>query len=320
MKKIGIITSGGDAPGMNAAIRTVVRLAHSKGFKVVGFERGYEGLITNTFRPMGPRSVGGIINRGGTILYTARCPEFEKKSGMQKAAENLEKNKIDGLVVIGGNGSFQGAYELSKICDVAIIGIPSTIDNDVFGTEETVGFDTAVNTAMQEIDKIRDTAVSHERIFVIEVMGRTRGFIALAVGLAVGAEIILVPEVKFDVNEIYDKLEENRKKGKKSNLIVAAEGIGSTHKLTNEISEHTGYEARLSVIGYVQRGGNPTARSRFLASIFGSKAVELLLNGEKNKIVGLQDSKTVTISLEESCKTIKPLDEKILQLAKELAI
>lgn len=320
MKKIGIITSGGDAPGMNAAIRTVVRLAHSKGFKLVGFERGYEGLITNTFRPMGPRSVGGIINRGGTILYTARCPEFEKKSGMQKAAENLEKDKIDDLVVIGGNGSFQGAYELSKICDTAIIGVPSTIDNDVFGTEETVGFDTAVNTAMEQIDKIRDTAVSHERIFVIEVMGRTRGFIALAVGLAVGAEIILVPEVKFDVNKIYDTLEENHKKGKKSSLIVAAEGIGDTHKLTKEISQHTGYEARLSVIGYVQRGGNPTARSRFLASLFGSKAVEVLSNGEKDKIVGLQNGKIVTVSLEESCETIKPLDEKILQLAKELAI
>lgn len=320
MRKIGIVTSGGDAPGMNAAIRAVVRFAHSRDLKVVGFERGYEGLITNTFRPMGPRSVSGIVHRGGTILRTARCSDFEKKWGRQKAAENLEKDEVDGLVVIGGEGSFQGAYELSRICDTAIIGVPSTIDNDVFGTEETVGFDTAVNTAMEQVDKIRDTAVSHERIFVIEVMGRTRGFIALAVGLAVGAEIILVPEIKFNVNKIYDTLEENRKKGKKSSLIVAAEGIGDTHKLTKEISEQTGYEARLSVIGYVQRGGNPTARSRFLASVFGSKAVEALSNGERNKIVGLQDGKIVTVPLEESCKTIKPLDEKILQLAKELAI
>jgi 6-phosphofructokinase 1 len=320
MKKIGIVTSGGDAPGMNAAIRAVVRLAHSEDLKIVGFERGYEGLITNTFRPMGPRSVSGIVHRGGTILYTARCPDFKKKEGKQKAAENLRKDKIDGLVVIGGNGSFQGAYELSQISDTVIIGVPSTIDNDVFGTEETIGFDTAVNTAMEQIDKIRDTAVSHERIFVIEVMGRSRGFIALAVGLAVGAEIILVPEIKYDMNKIYDLLEENRKKGKKSSLIVAAEGIGNTHELTKQISEHTGYEARLSVIGYVQRGGNPTARSRFLASVFGSKAVELFLNGERNKIVALQNGKTITVSLEESCKAIKPLDEKILQIAKELAI
>jgi len=188
VKTIGIATTGGDAPGMNAAIRAIVRIAYPHGFKIVGFERGFEGLLTNTFRPLNPRSVGGIIHLGGTILYTARCPKFKTKRGIAKAARTLKEDKIDGLIVIGGNGSFKGAHELSKKSDVAVIGVPATIDNDVYGVEETIGFDTAVNTAVSEIDKIRDTAISHERVFVVEVMGRKRGFLALSVGLTVGAD------------------------------------------------------------------------------------------------------------------------------------
>ena len=315
-----MVTSGGDAPGMNAAIRAIVRLAIPKGFKVLGFMRGYEGLITNLVKPLDLRSVSGIINLGGTILHTVRSPEFREVEGMKRAAENLSKNDVEGLIVIGGEGSFRGALELSKICDIPIVGIPATIDNDVFGTDETIGFDTAVNTALRAIDNIRDTAVSHERIFLVEVMGKTRGFLALYVGLNAGAEIILVPEAQVNLDEICDKLEEGRKRGKKSSIIVAAEGVGNTSEITEKINSYTGYDARLSVLGYIQRGGNPTARSRLLASLFGAKAVELLQEEEGNKIVGLQGGKIVSEDLERSCKSVKPLDMRLLQLAQELAV
>jgi len=320
LKRIGVVTSGGDAPGMNAAIRAVVRLAHARHLEVLGFERGWEGLMTNTFKPLGPRSVSGIINQGGTILFTSRCPEFKQREAVLKAAETLDRNGVSGLVVIGGNGSFNGALALSKESDAAIIGVPATIDNDVFGTEETIGFDTAVNTAVSEIDKIRDTAMSHERIFIVEVMGRTRGFLALSVGITVGAEIILVPEVKYEARDIIESIEESRRRGKRSSIIVAAEGVGENRALAKEIEEHTESEVRLSVLGYSQRGGSPTARSRFLACMFGDKAVELILNGERNKIVGLVGYKITTIDLEKSAKSTKPLDLKLLELAKELAI
>jgi 6-phosphofructokinase 1 len=319
MKTIGLVTSGGDAPGMNAAIRAVVRLASAMGFEVLGFERGWEGLIKNTFRPLTPRSVGGIIQLGGTILLTSRCSEFRRREGIKRAAETLALNDVDGLIVIGGNGSFKGALELSRETDVQIIGVPATIDNDVYGTDETIGFDTAVNTAVSEIDKIRDTAISHERIFIVEVMGRTRGFLASTVGLTVGAEVILVPEVNYDKEEIFAVLKENSAKGKRSGIIVAAEGIGDTRKLAREIEENTGAEVRLSIVGYAQRGGSPTARSRLLASLFAEKAVELLLNECGNRIVGLQNGKITSISLKESCKTEKPLDLSLLKLAKALA-
>jgi len=315
-----VVTSGGDAPGMNAAIRAIVRLAIPRGFRVLGFMRGYEGLITNLVKPLDLRSVSGIIHLGGTILYTVRSPEFREMQGLKRAAENLEKNEVDGLIVIGGEGSFRGALELNKMCDIPIIGIPATIDNDVFGADETIGFDTAVNTALRAIDNIRDTAVSHERIFLVEVMGRTRGFLALSVGLNAGAEIILVPEVEVNLDEICDRLEEGRKRGKKSSIIVAAEGVGNTREITEKISSRTGYDARLSVLGYIQRGGNPTARSRLLASLFGAKAVELLQKGQGNEIVGLQGGKIVSEDLERSCKSIKPLDTGLLQLAQELAV
>ena len=319
MKRIGVVTSGGDAPGMNAAIRAVVRIAHSKNFQALGFKRGWEGLMTNTFTVLTPRSVGGILQLGGTILNTSRCPQFRKREGIKKAAETLASNNVDGLIVIGGSGSFKGALELSKETDTIIVGVPATIDNDVFGTDETIGFDTAVNTAVNEIDKIRDTAISHERVFVVEVMGRKRGFLALTVGLTVGAEIILVPEVKHSKENVFKTLRENSAKGKKSGIIVAAEGIADISKLVREIEENTGAEVRLSILGYAQRGGNPTARSRLLANLFANKAVELLSREQGNRIVGLQKGRITSIELEKSCKTEKPLNMNLLKLANILA-
>jgi len=319
LRNIGVVTSGGDAPGMNAAIRAVVRIAYSKNFQVFGFEKGWEGLLTNTFRRLTPRSVGGIIQLGGTILRTSRCPEFKKKEGIKKAAETLALNNVDGLIVIGGDGSFRGALELSRETDSLIVGVPATIDNDVFGTDETIGFDTAVNTAVEEIDKIRDTAISHERIFIVEVMGRTRGFLASTIGLTVGAEIILVPEEKYEKEEIFRTIKENSAKGKRSGIIVAAEGIGDTRKLAREIEKNTGAEVRLSILGYAQRGGNPTARSRLLASLFADKAVELLSEGQGSRIVGLQDGRITSIELKKSCTTKKTLDLNLLKLARVLA-
>jgi len=319
LKTIGVVTSGGDAPGMNAAIRAITRIAYSKNFQVIGFEKGWEGLLTNTFGRLTPRSVGGIIQLGGTILRTSRCPEFRKKEGIKKAAETLALNTVDGLIVIGGDGSFRGALELSRETDTLILGVPATIDNDVFGTDETIGFDTAVNTAVEEIDKIRDTAISHERIFIVEVMGRTRGFLASTIGLTVGAEVILVPEEKYEREEIFKTIKENSAKGKKSGIIVAAEGIGDTRKLGKEIEEKTGIEVRLSILGYAQRGGNPTARSRLLASLFADKAVELLSEGQGSMVVGLQDGRITCMELKKSCTTKKSLDLNLLKLARVLA-
>lgn len=319
MKTVGIVTSGGDAPGMNAAIRAIVRIADSMGFQVVGFHRGWSGLVTNDFERMTPRSVSGIIQMGGTILRTCRCPEVRTEEGIKAAAGSLNTDDIDGLVVIGGDGSFKMAREISRETDTHIVGVPATIDNDVFGTDDTIGFDTAVNTAVEEIDKIRDTATSHDRIFVVEVMGRKRGFLAAMVGLTVGSEIILVPEIKYRPEDIYDTIRENVAKGKKSGIIVAAEGIGDNHRLAMDIEKNTGLETRLSILGYAQRGGSPTARSRYLASEFGNKAVELISQGQGNRVVTLQNGKITSIGLEESCLSEKPLNVELLKLAKMLA-
>ncbi|MDH5634459.1 MAG: 6-phosphofructokinase [Candidatus Bathyarchaeota archaeon] len=319
MKKIGVATTGGDAPGMNAAIRAIVRVASTRNLEVVGFQRGWEGLMKNYSRPLTSRSVGGILQLGGTVLHTVRCPEFTTKKGVRKAAQTLSTNRIDGLVVIGGNGSFNGALDLGRETDTLIVGVPATIDNDVYGTDETIGFDTAVNTAVTEIDKIRDTAISHERTFIVEVMGRTRGFLALTAGLTSGAEIVIVPEIKSKKENIFQTLKENSRKGKKSSIIVKAEGAGDASLLAKEIEGRMRSEVRISVLGYAQRGGSPTARSRLLASLFGSKAVELLLNGERNRIVGFQNGRISTVSLEKSCETEKPLDLNLLFLANVLA-
>lgn len=319
MKTVGVLTSGGDAPGMNAAIRAVTRVAHSKKLQVLGFRRGWDGLLTNTFDNLTPRKVGGIIHSGGTILHTLRCPYFETKEGVKKAAKNLAANNVEGLVVIGGDGSFRGALDLSRESNTLMVGIPATIDNDVFGTDETIGFDTAVNTGVTEIDKIRDTAISHERIFIVEVMGRKRGFLALNVGITVGAEVILVPENECKLSQIIEVLRENTRKGKKAGIIVAAEGIGDTSALAKELEKHTGSEVRLTILGYAQRGGSPTARSRLLASLFAEKAVELLCQDQGNKIVGLENGAISGIDLEESCGNQKPLDLELLKLAETLA-
>jgi 6-phosphofructokinase 1 len=257
---------------------------------------------------------------GGTMLHTLRCPFFEKEEGVEKAAETLSLNSVDGLVVIGGDGSFRGALDLSRISDTLIVGIPATIDNDVFGTDETIGFDTAVNTAVTEIDKIRDTALSHERLFIVEVMGRKRGFIALEVGISVGAEVILVPEHEFKLNHIINVLRENTRKGKRAGIIVAAEGIGDTSTLAKDLEMQTGAEVRLSILGYAQRGGSPTARSRLLASLFAEKAVDLLCQEQGNKVVGLQNGAVANIDIEQSCKNEKSLDLRLLKLAEMLSI
>ena len=319
MKTIGIVTSGGDAPGMNAAIRAVTRVAHSKNLEVLGFERGWDGLLTNEFRHLTPRSVGGIIQLGGTILHTSRCPEFKTEEGLQKAAKNLSQNCVDGLVVIGGDGSFRGALELSRKSDTLMVGIPATIDNDVFGTDETIGFDTAVNTAVVEIDKIRDTAISHERVFIVEVMGRKRGFLAVTVGITVGAELILIPENKCKMDEVVAVIKENSRKGKRAGIIVAAEGCGAVSEIAKEIEEKTGSEVRLTILGYVQRGGSPTARSRLLASLFAEKAVELLCQNQGGRVVGLQKGNISSVELEKSTRQVKPLNMKLIKLAETLA-
>jgi 6-phosphofructokinase 1 len=319
MKKIGIVTSGGDAPGMNAAIRAVVRLAYSRNLQVIGFRHGWGGLMSNDFLSLTPRSVSGIVQSGGTMLHTCRCPEIKMDEGLRKAAGHIKENKLDGLVVIGGDGSFRAALALRQYADVRMIGIPATIDNDVFGTEETIGFDTAVNTAVSDIDKIRDTATSLDRIFIVEVMGRKRGFIAAMVGLTSGAEVILVPEVPFDPETLYRTMKANVAAGKKSGIIVAAEGIGDTGRLARDIEANTGVETRLSIIGYAQRGGNPSARSRYLASRFGEKAVERLFESKENEVVGLMRGAFTSMSLEESCSREKPLDMEVLRLAHVLA-
>lgn len=318
-KTIGVVTSGGDAPGMNAAIRAVTRVANSKNLEVIGFERGWHGLLTNTHKRLTPRTVGGIIQLGGTMLHTLRCPEFEKPEGVEQAAENFKLNDAEGLIVIGGDGSFRGALELSRESDALMIGIPATIDNDVFGTDETIGFDTAVNTAVTAIDKIRDTAISHERIFIVEVMGRKRGFLALEVGISVGAEVILIPENECKTSEVVNAIKENARKGKKAGIIVAAEGIGDIHKMAREIENKTGSEVRLSILGYAQRGGSPTARSRLLASLFAEKAVNLLCEEQGNKLVGLQQGDIGSIDLKETCEKRKPLDLRLFDLAEMLA-
>jgi 6-phosphofructokinase 1 len=319
MQKIGVVTAGGDAPGMNAAIRSVVRTAIFHGLKVVGIERGYAGLIEGKIRHLNARSVSGIINRGGTVLKTVRCEKIKTEEWINKAADNLKINEIDGLVVIGGDGSFRGASELYNVSGIPVVGVPATIDNDVAGTETTIGFDTAVNTALFTIDRIRDTATSHERVFVVEVMGRKRGFLALAVGFAEGAEFILIPELKFDIETICKKLKEGRKKGKTSEIIVMAEGAGDSSLIVKEIKRRTGYDVRLTILGHALRGGAPTAQSRILANQFGAHAVELLLKGAKKKMVGVKGEKIVSVDLDYSWQQKKSIDEQLYRLAEILS-
>jgi 6-phosphofructokinase 1 len=295
IKKIAVLTTGGDAPGMNATIRSVVRCATHKNLEVIGVFRGWWGLINEETKPLDHRSVSGIINQGGTILKTARCLEFETEEGQERAFNTIKKNAIDGLIVIGGEGSFKAAHIFGTKYDVPCIGIPASIDNDVNGIDTTIGWDTAINTALSAIDNIRDTATSMERIFVVEVMGRDSGSIALAVALAGGCEDAIIPERKFDITEICQNIVNGNLRGKISWIIVVAEGAGHAEDIAKKITEITGLETRPVILGHVQRGGRPTALSRDLALRLGQEAVNCLLRGERDKVVGLYCNKMTTV-------------------------
>jgi len=309
IKTIGVLTSGGDAPGMNAAIRAVVRTALASGVKVKGIKRGYHGLLNEEIIEMQRHDVSEIIQRGGTILGTARCPEFVTPEGQQKGVEICRKHGIDGIVVIGGDGSYRGAQQLARR-GINTVGIPGTIDLDITSTDYTIGFDTAINTAMEAIDKVKDTSSSHERCSIIEVMGRNAGYIALWCGVANGAEDILLPE-KYDFNEqnIINNIIDNRKKGKTHHIIINAEGIGHSTSMARRIEAATGIETRATILGYMQRGGNPTCRDRYYASMMGSYAVKILLEGKTNRVVGYQKGEFVDYDIEEALKMTKTIDE-----------
>ena len=318
IKTIGVLTSGGDAPGMNAAIRAVVRTAIHNGLNVKGIMRGYAGLLQEEIVDMESTSVSEIIHRGGTILYTARCQEFTTAEGQKKGAEICKKHGIDGVVVIGGDGSFQGAGKLSAL-GINTIGIPGTIDLDIACTEYTIGFDTAVNTAMDAIDKVRDTSTSHERCSIIEVRGRSAGSIALWCGFANGAEDVLLPE-RYDGNEqaLIDKIIENRKRGKKHHIIINAEGIGHSTSMAKRIEAATGIETRATILGYMQRGGAPTCKDRVYASIMGAKAVELLIAGKSNRLVAYKNGEYVDFDIQEALAMTKDISEDQFRISKLL--
>ena len=320
-KRIGMLTSGGDAPGMNAAIRSVVRTGIHYGLEVFGIKYGYEGLLKGVMIKMDARSVANIIQRGGSILGTSRTPEFKTKEGRKKGYEILKKNNIDVLVVIGGEGSFAGARELEIEHKVKIVCIPGTIDNDISGTDYTIGFDTAVNTAIDAVDKIRDTAMSLERVFLIEVMGRNSGFIAAEVGLACGAESILVPESGCDSKNLVEIIRESEKKGKKCSIIVVAEGdeSGGAFRVAEILKKELNLDPRVTVLGHIQRGGSPTARDRILASRLGYEAVNGILHGQTGAMVGIINGKIVFTPILESCNKKKSLDLTLLKIAEILA-
>ncbi len=319
-KKIGVLTSGGDAPGMNAAIRSVVRTAVYEGMKVLGIKRGYDGLISADIEDLNARSVSDIIHRGGTILKTARCPEMMTKEGQEKAAQVCKVIGLDALIVIGGDGSLTGALELSKL-GVNVIGIPGTIDLDLNCTDYTVGFDTALNTGMEGINKIRDTSSSHERCSIVEVMGRHAGHLALWCGITGGAEEVVVPEEgEFNKDDIIRQIIENRSKGKSHNLIVVAEGIGGSQTLAKEIEKVTGIETRATILGYLQRGGTPTAVDRMHASVMGYKAVEAIVEGAKNRVVVFKDGKHMHIDLEEALAMKREYDPTFHKMIRILAV
>ncbi len=319
IKTIGVLTSGGDAPGMNAAIRAVVRRAIARGVKVKGIKKGYDGLLNEEIFDMTARDVSDIIERGGTVLYTARCAEMRTLEGQKKAADNCRKHGIEGLVVIGGDGSFAGAQALANQ-GINCVGVPGTIDLDIACTEYTIGFDTAVNTAMEAIDKVRDTSTSHERCSIIEVMGRNAGYLALWCGIANGAEDILIPE-KYDYDEqkIVDNIIENRKRGKKHHIIINAEGIGHSASMARRIEAATGIETRATILGHMQRGGCPTCRDRVYASTMGCMAVDLLLEGKNKRVVGYQNGDFCDFDIHEALSMNKGISEYQYEIAKSLS-
>lgn len=319
MKKIGVLTSGGDAPGMNAAIRAVVRTAISKGMQVFGINRGYNGLINGDVYEMNTRSVSSIIQRGGTLLYTARCPEFRTEEGLQKAKKTCEELGLEGIVVIGGDGSFRGAADLSAR-GILCVGLPGTIDNDIACTEYTIGYDTAMNTVVEMVDKLRDTCHSHDRCCVVEVMGRNAGHIALNTAVACGATFVLVPELPYDLDEVAKKMLETKKTGKQNFIVIVAEGIGHSELIAKTLEAKTGIEARVTILGHVQRGGSPTLRDRVVASEMGYYAVELLENDIGNRVVGMQQGKIVDFDIQEALSMKKSFDEKLYQISNTISI
>lgn len=319
-KAIAVLTSGGDAPGMNAAVRAVVRAALCKGMRVIGVHRGYNGLLNGDVFEMNLRSVSDIIHRGGTMLYTARSEEYNTPAGVKKAADTCRELGVEGVVVIGGDGSFRGARDLTNE-GILCVGIPGTIDNDIACSEYTVGFDTAMNTAMEMIDRIRDTAQSHDRCSVIEVMGRRCGDIALQTGIAVGATAILVPEREFDLDkDVIDRMMATQKTGKKHFIVIVAEGVGNSEEIAKYIEEKTGVETRLTVLGHVQRGGRPTLRDRVVASAMGHKAVELLSQGIGNRVVAMTNGKIVDYDITEALDMKRVFDNDLYQIALDISI
>ena len=319
VKTIGVLTSGGDAPGMNAAVRAVVRTALSKGMQVKGIIRGYNGLIDDDVVDMNIRSVSDIIHRGGTMLYTARSPRFREEEGIQMAVQTCEKHGIDGIVCIGGDGTFRGARDLS-LHGVPCVGVPATIDNDISSTEYTIGFDTAVNTCMEMVDRLRDTAQSHDRCTVVEVMGRGAGYLALHSGVACGATTILVPEIRLDVEkDIIDKILNSQRTGKKHFIVVVAEGVGSVDRLAQQIQNVTGIDSRATVLGHVQRGGTPSVRDRVTASKMGYEAVQLLSQGIGNRVVAEKDGKIVDYDIYDALNMEKDFDEYLHEVANAIS-
>ncbi|MBQ8920799.1 MAG: 6-phosphofructokinase [Oscillospiraceae bacterium] len=319
MKRIGVLTSGGDAPGMNAAIRAVVRTALYKGMEVVGIRRGYNGLLNRDVFNMDARSVSSIIQRGGTLLFTARCLEFKEEAGVLKAVDSCRELGIEGLVVIGGDGSYRGAGDLSRH-GIPCIGLPGTIDNDISSTDFTIGYDTAMNTVMELVDKLRDTSHSHDRCSVVEVMGRGAGYIAVNTAVACGAVEVLCPEKPYDLSEIIEKIQKGRKLGKQNFIIVVAEGIGHSVEIAKEIEEKTGVESRATILGHVQRGGSPTVRDRVLASRMGNYAVNLLEQGIGNRVVGVRGNSLVDYDIQEALQMKKPFDDDIYDLTQIISI
>ena len=320
VKTIGVLTSGGDAPGMNAAIRSVVRVALARGLKVKGIKKGYQGLLNEEIFDMNAHDVSDIIQRGGTVLGTARCLEFKTLEGQQKGADICRKHGIDGMVVIGGDGSYRGAQALSRL-GINTIGLPGTIDLDISCTDYTIGFDTSVNTAMQAIDRVKDTSSSHERCSIIEVMGRNAGYIALWCGIANGAEDILIPEkYDFDEQKIINNIILSRKKGKTHHLIINAEGIGHSASMARRIEAATCIETRATILGYMQRGGSPTAKDRYYASIMGARAVDILIEGKTNRVVGYRDGKFMDVDIEEGLAMTKNIDEYEFEVARLLSL
>ena len=317
-KTIGVLTSGGDAPGMNAAVRAVTRAAIKKGFKVIGIRRGYNGLLNNDMVELKAGDVSDIIQRGGTEIFTARCKEFKEWEYVLKAKAVCDENNMAGIVVIGGDGSFRGAADLSK-AGVPCVGLPGTIDNDIQCSEYTIGYDTAMNTVMELVDKLRDTSHSHERCAVVEVMGRGAGHIALNTGIACGATAILVPEVKYEFSDIVAKIKAGRERGKEQFIIVVAEGVGGTEELAKRIQAETGIESRATILGHVQRGGSPTVRDRVVASEMGYYAVELLEQGIGNRVVGMKDGKVYDVDIQEALAMKKPFDMRRYQIANDIS-